>query len=139
VWSCGGGDLAQDPDAALRTIVSGVAEQAWSAITPEAVAPRPDGFMSGPSPQDRIDVYIVHGATCKDRQGACVPIETDDEGRRPLAAVVPTSPCDGTINGALTSSAYMLVDADSVTPAPAGRGSSGTCSRTSSSTSWPTR
>src|SRR6266850_360519 len=67
VWSCGGGDLAQDPDAALRPIVAGVAEEAWSAMTPEAVPPRPDNFASGPAPQDRIDIYILQGADCHDR------------------------------------------------------------------------
>ena len=78
VWSCGGGDLSQDPDADLRTIVGGVAEQAWDAITPETTVPRPDNFASGPTPQDLIDVYILQGADCHDRQGVCAPLEPDE-------------------------------------------------------------
>ena len=119
VWSCGGGNLALDPDAALRPIVAGVAEEAWNAMTPEAVPPRPDNFAAGPAPQNRIDIYILQGADCHDRQGACAPIETDANGKRPLAAVIPAAPCDGAGGGALTSSAYMLIDRDSVA-APTG-------------------
>jgi hypothetical protein len=120
VWSCGGGNLALDPDAALRPIVAGVAEEVWNAMTPEAVPPRPDSFAAGPAPQNRIDIYILQGADCHDRQGACAPIETDENGKRPLAAVIPAPPCDRSGGGALTSSAYMLVDRDSVAAAPAG-------------------
>jgi hypothetical protein len=114
VWSCGGGDPAGDPDAALRTIVAGVAEEAYGKMVPEAAAPRPDSFAAGPAPQSRMDIYIVTGAQCKDRQGTCAPLEPDEAGRRPLAAVVPVPPCDRDVNGALTSSAFMLIDRDSV-------------------------
>ncbi|MES1204838.1 MAG: hypothetical protein ABUS79_02770 [Pseudomonadota bacterium] len=121
VWSCGGGDLAQDADAAARGIVSSVAEQAWNAITPEAAKPRPDSFPGGAAgPDQRIDIYIVQGADCHDRQGACAPIETEADGTRALAAVVPAPPCDRAVNGAITSSAYMLVDRGSIPAAVAG-------------------
>jgi hypothetical protein len=114
VWSCGGGDLTQDPDLSLRETVAAVAEDVWSAMTKEAGKPRPDDFKVGPLPQDRIDVYVVKGAQCKQRQKTCAQIETDERGMRPIAAAIPAQPCDRTVNGAETSSAFILVDRDSV-------------------------
>jgi hypothetical protein len=120
IWSCGGGDPNQDPDAAARTIVAGLAESVWSAMVPETGPPKADQYPPGSPADGRIDVYLVRPRLCKTRDGVCVAIPLDEEGVPALGAAAATTPCDANGTAAETASSFMLLDVTQVAARPPG-------------------
>jgi len=114
VWSCGGGDAGQDPHADKRQIVSSLAEEVWSAMVSETGPVKPDTLVSGPTPTNRIDVYLVTANLCKWRGGFCNAIPLGNDGKPALAAAAPAAPCDEN-EGVSTSSSFALVSLESIT------------------------
>ncbi len=109
VWSCGGGVNGTDPLAAQRGITGALAEEVYSKLVPKLKVPRSDDLPLGPSPTTRTDIYLLVTNQCRNRGGVCVPVGGDDA----LAAAVTATPCDA-VDGPLTTSSYLIIDANQV-------------------------
>lgn len=119
IWSCGGGDPAQDPYATQRATAGTIAEAVYSTMTPETGNPEPDDYPNvDGTPDGRIDLYLVQPNMCRERDGDCVAIPVTP-GEATLAAAVGTRPCRAGRTGALASSSFFMVDVNQV---PAGAG-----------------
>jgi len=121
IWSCGGGDPNQDPDAAARATVATMAESVWTAMVPETGEPKADQYPEGPPVDSRIDVYLVRPHLCKSRDGVCTPIPLDDDGEPALGAVAATTPCEVGSGGTATAASFMLLDVTQIAPRAGGR------------------
>jgi hypothetical protein len=99
IWLCATADSADDDSA--RAFVAEKADALWAAMTPAMGPPLPDEDGG----DDRIDVYVLAPAQCRERDGECHPIPGTA-----VATAVPTAPFVQNARGGTISSGYVNVD-----------------------------